>query len=95
MPLLPALLSRRDPRAQPGAYLTSVGRLFYVLAINDDGGVWLENCATEHRHTLPLSSLASYRLVKAAPQLALPDFPPDPSAAPAGCDPPDPSLYAD
>lgn len=70
-------VTRQDPRAQPGAYLSHCGtHLFEVLCVEKDGTVWLENCRTLYKQRLTVPQLAAYRLVRKAPCSA-PDRPPD------------------
>lgn len=67
--------ARDDPRAQPGAYISRHKRLLEVLDVDAGGLVWLEDCLTDQRFRVQVTSLDAFTLVRAAP----PDDPSDPA----------------
>lgn len=74
MGLLSTPPSRDDPKRQLGAYIELNGRLYWVLGGKPGTALTeVENCANGFRSHLALLDIASARLIKAAPELNVPD----------------------
>lgn len=60
---------------QPGAYVTSDGRLYQIVRASGLL-VTVENCKTGQHVSLARSAVLRSHLVQAAPSITVPDYPP-------------------
>ena len=78
MGLLSTPPSKDDPKRQTGAYLSLRDRLYWVVGPKTGTALLeVENCATLHRSNLSVLDVTSAKLVRAAPELEVPDTIPD------------------